>query len=293
MNESRNDLIKLAINSHGVFFKKAVRREIESYRSIRVIDEEHPASFSGQTAIDLLLEFSGRGSSHGFTIVVECKKAYVAQKQWVFFPDKADHIKGAYLVNWARHTRILIDPWRLNIPTCSDGIEVDIAKIGKSQQAAIKAANCDTIYSAASQVCRGFLGFIDDQTAQNGISHDKRALTGFLSIPLVITNAPLYTCTNDYADVSISTGNLEADLALEERPWLLYRHPCSDISTLEGRDFRTPRDKNTTPEERSIIYKEPVFVVNSTHMEDFFLNCPIFQINARDIQEGTREGLNH
>lgn len=282
MQDDKHDRVRIAINAHGIFFKKAVRREIESYRAIDVLDEEHPSSFSGQTAIDLLLEYPGRSSSHRFVLVVECKKAYVAHKKWIFFPDRTDSVKGAYLVNWARHTHILINPWRMDIPTYSDGVEVDTAKAEKSVEAAVKAASCDTIYDAASQVCRGFLGFIAVQTAQDGISHDHRALGGFLTVPVIITNAPLFACTNDFSEIDIATGNLDSELKLEDRPWLLYRHPCADIAEIGYRDFRTPKGKNSTPEERSVIYKEPVFVVNSTHMKDFFLKCPIFSMVARD-----------
>ncbi len=75
MEEDNLKFITDAINAQGIFFKKAVRRQIERFRVIEILDEEHPSSFPDQTAIDLLLECPKRSGGHKSVVVTECKKA--------------------------------------------------------------------------------------------------------------------------------------------------------------------------------------------------------------------------
>ncbi len=282
MNDETRHFMADAINAHGIFFKKAVRRRIESFGAIGIIDEEHPASFPDQTAIDLLLECPGRGSRFKFVIVTECKKAYAPHKNWIFFPDRTDSVKTAYFVGGGRHVHITMIPGRNGIEAYSDGIEVDTSKLGRKADA-FKSGSCDMIYKAASQVCRGFLGFVNTQSQQTGIRQDGQAFGPFLCLPLIITNAALYACENDYGEVNLESGNLEQPLQLEEKRWLLLRHPFADISLEPFRDFRTDRERNSTPEERAMVYKEPVFIVNSQHLKEFFLQCSVFQMNPNIV----------
>jgi hypothetical protein len=100
----------------------------------------------------------------------------------------------------------------------------------------------------------------------------------FISFPLLITNATLYGCNNDYGDVNLETANLESMLQIEEIHWLVLRQPYADITSGGFRDFRTNKDQYMAPEESAFIYKEPVFVLNSKYLKEFFTECPIFNI---------------
>lgn len=279
MNDETRQFITDAINAHGIFFKKAVRRQIETFGAIGILDEEHATSFPEQTAIDLLLECPGRGSRLKFVVVAECKKAYAPHKNWIFFRDRTEPIKSAYLVGIGHHVHITMIPGRSGLDAYSDGIEVDTSKLGRKGDVAFGSGSCDAIFKAASQVCRGFLGFVAAQSRQTGVRQDDRGFGPFLCFPLIITNASLFSCENDFAQVSLDTGNLEAPLQLEAQRWVLLRHPFADVTREPFRDFRTDKDQNTTPEERGLVYKEPVFIVDSKHLKEFFVQCPVFQMN--------------
>lgn len=278
MDEASLKFITDAINAHGIFFKKAVRRKLEEFRVIKILDEEHPTSFPDQTAIDLLLEYPNRSGYPKSVIVTECKKAYAPYKKWIFFPDHTVRIKGAYFVDTSHYKHVMINPGLYGINVYSDGIEVDMSNLRKKDDTSFKSGNCDTIYRAASQVCKGFLGFLHARDIQLDNWNKDKNSEKFLSFPLIITNATLYGCDNDYDNVNLETGNLESKLQLGEIPWLLFRHPHANITSGDFRDFRTQEDKCITPEEDGFLYKEPVFILNSKHLKRFFTNCPIFNI---------------
>ena len=309
MDEANLKFIADAINAHGIFFKKAVRKKLEELRLVKILDEEHPSSFPDQTAIDLLLECAGQkerfkaavkaykalggsekirrhdqsdheglSGEHKYVVVTECKKAYAPYKKWIFFPDRTKNIKVAYHVGNNLYTHLKINPDGYGINVYSDGIEIDTLKLKKRGNTSFKSGNCDTIYGAASQVCKGLLGFLHARDSRSDPYVKYFGFGEFISFPLIITNATLYGCNNDYGDVNLETGNLESELQLEEIQWLLLRHPYADITSGNFRDFRTQEDKCMTPEDSTIFYKEPVFVLNSKYLEQFFTNCPIFYI---------------
>jgi hypothetical protein len=281
MNTEQLELATKAINAHGIFFKKAVRREIESYRALHVLDEEHPVSFPDQTAIDLLLEYPGR-SRYRFVLVVECKRAYAVNKCWVFFQERTEQIKAAYFIGGGKHTAITVVPGRFDLEPHSEGIEIDLSKLPKTVDAAYKLGNCDTIHRAASQVCRGFLGFISTQPEQAPKDPNGAPSGPFLAVPVIITNATLYSCQNDYAEINLETGNLNSPLKLEKQRWVLLRHPYSEVFDQGFSDFRLhDAGDAVTPEQRAIFFKEAVLVVNSSHLKEFLLQCPIFSLTPQ------------
>ena len=74
-----------ALNRHSVFFKKRVLQELGSIDCIGIVCEELGVSFGGTRVIDILALDKG-ASPHVF-FVFECKRAYAADKRWIFFRD--------------------------------------------------------------------------------------------------------------------------------------------------------------------------------------------------------------
>ena len=278
MNPEQLEVAAKAINAHGTLFKKAVRREIENYHhsGLRVLDEEYPASFPNPTSIDLLVEYPGRGSQFRFILPIECKRAYALNKSWVFFRDKADTIKVAYMIGGGKKLPIIVQTDLSGFELFSEGIEVDLGKLSKSPDSAYKCGNCDTIHDAANQVCKGFLGFVGSQPETSAPDANGAPLKPFFSLPLVITTANLYSCDNKIDEVSLGTGNLDSNLKLTEQPWIFLRHPFPEVTGGGFEDFRHSFGGNRTPAELSLQFKESVFVVNVRHLEKFFLHCQIF-----------------
>jgi hypothetical protein len=89
-----------------------------------------------------------------------------------------------------------------------------------------------------TQVCKGFLGFISTQPDQAPTDENAALLGPFFTAPIIITNAALYSCENDYMEISLETGNLDSDLKLQEQKWVLLRHPYFDVLTNGFIDFR-------------------------------------------------------
>lgn len=268
------ELVAQAINAHGIFLKKAVREHLMKNPSIVVYDEEFPVSFPDQTSIDILAHFH---HNCNFYLIIECKRAYTVKKSWIFFRETISNneIKANYCIQNGNHKAIKIYPHRFGLEPFSEGIEIDKDKLEENSKALFKSGNMDTIHRAASQVCRGFLGFINKQPKPRN-PHD----VPYYAIPVIITTAPLYSCENNYNDVDLSTGKLLADLAIKKQPWIVLRHPYSDVFGVGFEDQRQVEEGKMKIEDRAVVFKETVFVVNSCHIDDFLLNCNVFNITS-------------
>lgn len=62
-----------AINLHGLFFKRAVRRLLETVSDVRILGEEYPVRYLEGSSIDLLIEVAGK---RRYILPIECKRAY-------------------------------------------------------------------------------------------------------------------------------------------------------------------------------------------------------------------------
>src|SRR5712692_10718332 len=84
--KSQDQLITEAVNTHGNFFKRAVRNELEGIQGVEILGEEYPvANYLEGGAIDLLVSFTPARCEVSVVLPIECKRAYVASKQWIFF----------------------------------------------------------------------------------------------------------------------------------------------------------------------------------------------------------------
>ena len=236
--------------------------------------EEHPCSFPDQTAIDLIFEHPGR-AGHRFVLVTECKRAYTENKRWVFFRERVEEINAAHLVHCGKIETVKIPPFKFGLEPFSEGIEIDLGRIRKQPDAAFKSGSCDRIHAAASQVCKGLLGFTLQSAWENVTEEGSR----FLIAPVIVTNAGLYSCENDYDDICIGSGNLETELDLKQQPWVVLRHPYSEVITSGFTDFRRSDRSRFSIEERGLLFKESIYVVSVVHLKEFLDGCGLFELS--------------
>jgi hypothetical protein len=74
-----------ALNKHGVFFKKRVLQELRQIREVEVVAEELGVSFGETRVIDIVA--AEKHYEPHLLFVFECKRAYAADRKWIFFPD--------------------------------------------------------------------------------------------------------------------------------------------------------------------------------------------------------------
>ncbi len=270
-----------AINTHGIFFKKAVREKIEQYQDddIKIVDEECPVAFPDQTSIDLVVAIEKKDkSSAKLIMIIECKRAYAKKKSWVFFKGNAseENMKITYHMAINEHYQIKTKN-DVSIDLCpySDGIEIDLGKMKDPT----KGGNCDSIYKAASQVCKGYLGYLQAQS-------DMPQKGSILSIPVIITTAPLFSCENDFQDIDLKTGNLHAELELKPQHWIALRHPYSNVQG--DNDYRERNYHDISA--RSYAFKETVYIVNSEHIDDFFKSDLLIKLKNNFLIPYSRVG---
>src|SRR5262249_32318461 len=141
-----------ALNLHGVFLKKRVLNEISSIGGMGVFAEEFGVAFDVSTAIDIIAR--DQRNNPTLLFVLECKRAYVQQKKWIFFRDIDRKFRVARFVSamigQSGHYSDSI-PISSNWPVCSEGYEINTS--GKNCK-----ASPNPIYDAANQLCKGYLG---------------------------------------------------------------------------------------------------------------------------------------
>ena len=138
--------------------------------------------------------------------------------------------------------------------------------------AAGRASNPKNIENAFGQVLRGLSGFAKEQHSQKSKGN---APFKSIFIPVVITTASLYVAYYELKDIDISTGKIGKDKVFfgpkgqspEEQPWVLVHYGATDsvaLSSILG-SFN-----GNDPRELLRYKMRSIFVVNSTHLAEFF-----------------------
>jgi hypothetical protein len=196
--------------------------------------------------------------------VFECKRAYTKEKTWVFFKDVDPIFRLSRAVSsdmqFGHYTRGDALP---GIPTvCSEGYEL------VASERSFK-ADQHPIYEAANQLCKGFLGFVSIRMGQKihlSPGGDKVLECIF---PVLVTTAELQVAEFDVSQISLQTGNLEGNLSLMPRDWLVLKHPFSEMANTSLKDFRKNPTHQQDLQHWSQMHRESLFVVNSSKLPQF------------------------
>ncbi|MFH1171168.1 MAG: hypothetical protein V1778_01340 [bacterium] len=252
------DVTTELINTHGIPFKLAVRRELSRIPNVKILAEEFPVPYINGAAIDLLIEYRSEAKKIRYIFPIECKKGYVQVKKWIFFRDTHQIAKYVYHFKGKDLEVIQTQGITAKATVCSEGIEICEPK---------RKANPDPIEKAAEQICIGFHGFIINELKQR-----KKFVEGIedmFVIPMVITNAPLYIADVIPGKLNIKTGNYDGNLGLMETNMVILRHPFVK-SPQDGKRLEIVKDKYQTFEELDYGNKEGILIVNSLSVGNLF-----------------------
>jgi len=138
MSENDEEFVTKALNAHGVFFKKAVRTHLEGL-NVKILGEEYPIRFPDSASIDLLAAIKVQGTL--VIMPIECKRAYAARKEWVFFQDPDKKTRFGYVFRGYRCDSLSIDPSSDYVGfgrdlVCVEGVEIDQDKRSQPLKAA-------------------------------------------------------------------------------------------------------------------------------------------------------------
>jgi hypothetical protein len=139
-----------ALNKHGVFFKKKVLRELQAVPGVGIIAEELGVSFGETRVIDILA--ADTQSKPDLLFVLECKRAYAAEKKWIFFRDVHRRYRICRtLGRLSGYGSVFANSDPPHPPVCSEGYEYRKSNLTADQ---------DPVFRAGAQLAAGYLGLI-------------------------------------------------------------------------------------------------------------------------------------
>ena len=289
--DNLENLLFNSLNEQGYIFQEACKNELSRIStSWQVRATEYPVSIMGQdTKIDIVLEHQDSFA------LIECKRADSAYTSWLF--GALEPQKRSYSVCQVLYLECLLSSSNKNkiitstIKERSFDVPTYIAKStlevkGDSIRAGLKPhnqiniglsrrnSNPQNIENAFSQILRGTSGLAFEQKAQRLKSNETFSI---FFLPIVITTASLYLAHYKVQDIDLSTGKIEKDKvsfgqngeSLEQQKWVLVEYGASDsIAPSVIPDSYV----GTDPRELLKYKMRSIFIVNSTHLEEFFKN---------------------
>src|ERR1035441_6422576 len=137
-----------ALNRHGVFFKKRILQALREIPKVEIVAEELGISFGETRVIDIVA--AETRLEPPLLFVFECKRAYAADRKWIFFKDSDRQFRMLRAQDVFTGNSSVFANWFPNAPeVCSEGYEF---KRNDSR------ADQDPIFKAAAQLSAGYLG---------------------------------------------------------------------------------------------------------------------------------------
>lgn len=219
-----------AFDIHGYGFHYAVMRRGEELFQAgqsrwHLVGAEYPVEADTSTHIDFVYG-TGLDTSTRTYLVAECKRVDPARGRWCFAtapytffdPDNEEVVfdelqcaAGSYGI--AHHPRRVRTSRRI----CHIGRELRSDKAGDGE-----GGNSKAIDSAVAQVLRGtsgLLGYLRGDS--NRFFGEQRC---FRFIPVVFTNAEVWTIDVDLGTSDLRTGKLPKDIAVTRHDWIWFVH---------------------------------------------------------------------
>lgn len=224
--DSVEDMIKKNLNETGFFLEDIIYTElIKSKVASRVIRELNYSLPQYQKAgsIDLLyVQIANSGGSR-LICPIECKKSPDNQSKWVFMSDEVERIpiievidhsydvihtyKALYLAGSRTHT-CHINSFKFNPLSGNQNRE--------SSNRPYDAMRTANEYITSLQAKKA------PKSVEDLLSKDRANVI----IPVVCTNAELYSTSYDRSKIDLASGNLDAsEISLKEENWVFYNFP--------------------------------------------------------------------
>lgn len=283
-NNSRQNLEQIlfdGLNEHGFLLQEKCAQVIRNNvlrTKWQVHTEEYPVSMGDRDSrVDIILR-DDSSNSYQIYAVVECKRVNPDRGYWLF-----GNALGIYsqplLINlragYSPSGNYSIQYAQLKLPfddvaTCLiDNWWLEISK--KDQKKYSSSPN--PIEGTFTQVCIGISGIAQEIELQ---CRKYPQDINMLLIPVVITTAPLYVATYDLEDVGIASGSISQDKVYfgprgQQKPekveWLLVDYGASRSISPVRLDEHI---RGISPVDLEEYHKRSIFVVNSTHIVEFF-----------------------
>lgn len=258
-----------AMNSHGVFFKKAIINLISDREGYSMFQEEYAVNFGEPTAIDLIVKSNSTNPVEFLT--VECKRAHAAEKIWIFFRDTNQCFRKMRAVSKMTRVTSIYHCSRSHQSTlavCSDGMEIHTTDKSGSK------ANLDVLHGAANQLARGFLGFCDERSHFYRDAPIQPTPVTTNVIPVLVTTASLKICDFEVNEVSLISGILPKPPQVTDAQWLVLKHPFALTGDGDSYDFRLHQWMNEDQHHLGMIRRESLYVVHAANLGAFLDEAP-------------------
>ena len=266
-DEDQRSIITSAVNAHGILFKKAVRRELEQVGNVSIIGEEYPVRFGDGAQLDLLVQYQSKHQV--YVVVAECKRAYATYKKWVFFESREDRTKLPYFFEGGE---LRVGDGKsftgAGIPLCVEGIELDLGKYKKSDDA-YKLGSIDRIWQTAYQVCRGYHNLIASEFEARKNAQSS-SLPNLVFLPVIITTAELFVCLVQDQKADLLSGNSIGNLVLQDVPYVILNHPFTPSAQLGRKHLRVDLPDYQSLFNRGVHSQEGIFVISAENITSFF-----------------------
>jgi len=288
--DSTEDILFNSLNEQGYLFQEACKYELKRVDTgWSVKSSEYPVSIMEQnTKIDLVLEHQNTFA------IVECKRADPIYKKWLFSELEVNKrsspmcqvlsLQTPSLISSASplDIKFSVEQKDFDVPTyiARTSIEVNCGSLsprsGQNNQNILglsrRSSSPQNIENAFCQVLTGLSGFAKEQKDQSLRSHEGVKL---FFIPIVVTTASLYLAHYKAQDIDLSTGKINRNKVvfgqnahdLEQQNWVLVEYGVSNYTTPPS----IPDNVVSTDPHQLLKYKmRSIFVVNSTHLTEFF-----------------------
>jgi hypothetical protein len=248
------------VNNSGFALQLAIANLVkENACDWEVLYDEHEwESDSGSGFIDLVIEDENKV----WLMNIECKR--VRDTQWIFLKDKSKepvrkHAKlwittkdSSENVNHFGWVDIAMSPGTVQSSYC-----VVPGQDAKARPMLERIA-ADVVKSTEA------LALEETKTLSNYYSHMR------VYQNVIVTTAELYVCETDVGNIDITTGELGDDSQFTLVPYVRFRKQVGAIDT-----NLKPADEKRGLKEQITSKESTVFIVNSSHFEEFLAACDL------------------
>lgn len=246
-----------ALNRHGVFLKKRVLQELAAVDGVGIVCEELGVSFGGTRVLDILAVDKRQNPPIFFAF--ECKRAYAADKRWIFFRDWDQRYRVLREQSeLAGHSSVFSRSAPPYPPVCSEGYEFN-KQDNKADQ--------NPVFKASAQLSAAYLGLIDRRHREFRVPR-KPGKKVERYIPVLVTTAELVLVQKDLSAVSLASGKIGSAPAATAVDFLILKHPFPTPEILT-QDFRDTQNPSPTAQDWSQLQKESIYVVRAPALRQF------------------------
>lgn len=224
--DSVEDKIKENLNKTGFFLEDIIYTElIERNVTTSVIRELNYSlpQYQKSGSIDLLyVEISNFGGSR-LICPIECKKSPDNQSKWVFMSDEVERIP---IIETIDHSSDVIHTHKVPYLAGSRTHTYHINSFKFNPLSGDQNRESSNRPYDAMRTANEYITSLQAKKAPNSLEDLLSKDRANVIIPVVCTNAELYSTSYDRSKIDLASGNLDAsEISLKEEDWVFYNFP--------------------------------------------------------------------